>query len=615
MKKLLLFPIFFTLTMILLPNFNATSDPDMYETDEPITVTEAITDVKLSRVVHVEGVVTHSITDDLFYIQNPNTGDGMEIRCNDNTTYENIEQGQKITVLGEASTYTSWGNNHFGLVNCEITSIDTTIHELHVTEGMTIQEIINSFDYYDDNFIDGEISAPYSNYRVFRLHDVEFEPVGEFNVRQTKDYVVDEYLATETDGDGDQVHLAYNTENTEIDGLSTNTYTDGEIIETLDFLLDRFNFGDFMIHPIESTQPEISIILNGSLTEYLSVGDHYEELGATATNSADESVPVTINGEVDTEIPGTYTIEYTAESGDDVYKRSRTVIVEGAFIPTLELKGDEITYIEFGDTYVDEGARVAYTNGEDFDITTIGTVDTHEAGEHKISYTTTASDGTSVGPIERTVIVQNPDAPIFDSPDSIIKNADYIAPTEFYYDYISVTDFEGNDITASLEIIKNDYNGNANVPGTYDIIFRATDSHDTSSRYTIEITVQRNLLPLLIIDENEFVLSYVYQFTDEDFVDTLKSINSLANETFIFTDEYDNYSANFNAEGSYSKEFSLLSESGHDHNYDISVTVVDDDADFIQAEIGFFGAAWAFIQSWWIALGVLALILVGLKAR
>jgi len=79
----------------------------------------------------------------------------------------------------------------------------------------------------------------------------------------------------------------------------------------------------------DTTAPIIT--LTGDSVVTLSVGDTYTELGATANDDRDGELTVVISGNVDTSIPGTYTLSYTCtDLSNNSAGVTRTVIVNEA---------------------------------------------------------------------------------------------------------------------------------------------------------------------------------------------------------------------------------------------------------------------------------------------
>ena len=68
------------------------------------------------------------------------------------------------------------------------------------------------------------------------------------------------------------------------------------------------------------------VTLNGDSTMEISQGSSYSELGA----SADTGEQVTITGTVDTNVPGTYTLTYTAtDAAGNVGTATREIVITG----------------------------------------------------------------------------------------------------------------------------------------------------------------------------------------------------------------------------------------------------------------------------------------------
>jgi hypothetical protein len=81
------------------------------------------------------------------------------------------------------------------------------------------------------------------------------------------------------------------------------------------------------VTPVPDTvAPEI--ILNGAETINVNVGTAYAEPGATATDNIDPSVTVVTTGTVNTDLPGTYIVTYTAtDAASNMATATRTVVV------------------------------------------------------------------------------------------------------------------------------------------------------------------------------------------------------------------------------------------------------------------------------------------------
>ncbi len=153
---------------------------------------------------------------------------------------------------------------------------------------------------------------------------------------------------------------------------------------------------------VDVTPPIIA--LNDNAIIRLPSGGSYAEPGATAIDSTDEAVEVTISGTVDDTITAEYLIIYTAtDAAGNTATTTRTVIVD-VTPPVIALNGNPTTKLYAGDTYVEPGAIAIDSIDEDVAVTITGTVDASISGEYIITYMATDAAGNSAT-TTRTVIV------------------------------------------------------------------------------------------------------------------------------------------------------------------------------------------------------------------
>ena len=159
----------------------------------------------------------------------------------------------------------------------------------------------------------------------------------------------------------------------------------------------------------DSAKPVIH--LNGRSTIHLTVGDNYNEFGATATDNVDGTVSVSMSGTVDTNKVGQYTIYYVAtDAAGNTTTKTRLVIVDlpdDTVKPVLTLNGEQILRLSIGDTYIEKGAKAIDERDGELDVTIRGTVNTHKAGVNTLYYEATDKAG-NTAQIIRKVIVSAP---------------------------------------------------------------------------------------------------------------------------------------------------------------------------------------------------------------
>lgn len=95
---------------------------------------------------------------------------------------------------------------------------------------------------------------------------------------------------------------------------------------------------------VDTIKPVIT--LNGASAVTVECHTSYTDEGATASDSCDSGVPVSVTGSVDVETPGTYTITYNAsdDSGNQAVTVTRTVTVVDTIAPTITLKNVNISF-------------------------------------------------------------------------------------------------------------------------------------------------------------------------------------------------------------------------------------------------------------------------------
>lgn len=79
------------------------------------------------------------------------------------------------------------------------------------------------------------------------------------------------------------------------------------------------------------------ITLNGANPMTVECHTSFTDPGATASDSCDSNVPVNVSGSVNSDVPGTYVLTYTAsdDSGNNATPRTRTVIVTDTTAPVI----------------------------------------------------------------------------------------------------------------------------------------------------------------------------------------------------------------------------------------------------------------------------------------
>lgn len=168
-----------------------------------------------------------------------------------------------------------------------------------------------------------------------------------------------------------------------------------------------------IVHVIRNYPPEIT--LNGDNPMTLSCKEPYNEPGYSASDQEDGDLTdeVIVTGEVDSNTPGTYLIEYKVTDHDPNYPMTtivyRTVEVVDNDLPTLTLQGPTLLAWQLGEPWVDPGYSAEdYCWGDVTDLVEIdGTVDVNTPGSYTLTYTPKDGSGNAGESKERIVYVGN----------------------------------------------------------------------------------------------------------------------------------------------------------------------------------------------------------------
>lgn len=247
----------------------------------------------------------------------------------------------------------------------------------------------------------------------------------------------------------------------------------------------------------DTTAPVIT--LSGSSTIYVEYGSTYSELGASASDNYDSSVTVNLSGSVNNNVLGSYTITYTAvdSSGNNALTKTRTVIVRDTTAPIISLNGSSTVYVEFGDTYTEQGASWTDTYDGSGSATASGTVNVGVLGSYTVTYSKTDSNGNVASAVTRTVIVQDTTAPFL---QTNITNIDtYNSLSETFADVVAgivVLDTHDGDVTVDISYTTNEYATANNIVGVYDVTLQVSDSSGNTFTHNFTITINDDVEPV-----------------------------------------------------------------------------------------------------------------------
>lgn len=241
----------------------------------------------------------------------------------------------------------------------------------------------------------------------------------------------------------------------------------------------------------------------------------------------------------------------------------------------------------------------------DMSIVGLELIDTDVLGNYTLIYTVSDSTGNQTSETI-TVSVVDSTNPELNGPNEIIKRSDTILDGTFYLQYFTASDDHDGVVSNRISIVTDRYMGNANKPGTYNVVVTVTDTQGNYTNHTLVIKVVDDMIPRLIIDKYYWVVGNDHKFTDNEYIDTLKYIGDLPNNTYIFTTTFDNYENSYDSLDTYLKNFELLSNTGQEYEREIVMEVVEADANIVDQSPG-----WADTNSTVIIAAVITIVLVG----
>ena len=256
----------------------------------------------------------------------------------------------------------------------------------------------------------------------------------------------------------------------------------------------NFAFGaDFSTNYPDTVAP--SLTLNGAATQTVNYGSTYTDAGANATDACDTNPAVLVSGTVDTNVPGNYTLTYTAvdASGNTSTPITRTVTVIDP-VPvvitqniTVALDGNGNA--SFTPAQIDNGSSSAVgLSGLALDINSFGC---SNIGANTVTLTATSTLG-STASATATVTVVDTIPPAITAPADITINTDSGLCGAVVNFAATATDNCGT-ATITYDIQPGSLFG----VGTTIVKATATDTSGNKTESTFNVTVIDNIPPTI----------------------------------------------------------------------------------------------------------------------
>ena len=242
-----------------------------------------------------------------------------------------------------------------------------------------------------------------------------------------------------------------------------------------------------------------SITLQGGTPAAHECGSPFTDPGATANDACAGDLTANINrtGSVDGSTTGQYTLGYTVTDPSGLTANTQRVVnVNDTLAPQLTLVGSASQVVECGPGYQDPGATSADACAGNLDsqIQVSGAANSQVVGNYTVGYTVADTAGNTAGPLTRAVQVRDTQPPVVTVNGPLDQQFDcgstYVDPGA-----------TASDVCAGAVPVTATRMGNANQPGTFTIIYQATDpsNNQATSPVTRTVHVNDDLAPTLVL--------------------------------------------------------------------------------------------------------------------
>ncbi len=186
--------------------------------------------------------------------------------------------------------------------------------------------------------------------------------------------------------------------NTSIAGtyIVTYTATDGTHSSTATRTVIVGTFPEDEVDQPGTSNIPPTLVLNGDDQITLECGSAYTDPGATASVCGNP-VTVTVTGAANPNMPGIYTVTYSASANGFTTEATRIVTVQDTVAPVITLNGANPMQVGFGTVFTDPGATASdgCAGNLTSSIIVTGSVDTNTVGFYALTYSVSDPSGHS----------------------------------------------------------------------------------------------------------------------------------------------------------------------------------------------------------------------------
>ena len=236
----------------------------------------------------------------------------------------------------------------------------------------------------------------------------------------------------------------------------------------------------------DTTPPVITV--NGDNNVYITQGQSYSDAGAVANDNVDGTIAVTSSGNVNANVVGTYTINYSStDTAGNTATATRTINVTAAADttpPVITMNGDNNVYITQGESYNDAGAVANDNVDGTIAVASSGNVNTDVIGTYTINYSSTDTAG-NTATATRTINVTastepTPTEPTPTEPTPIEPILVDPIPEDTTPPVITLTVDEEITLQVGQEFVEPEFSANDDRDGSTLVTVEGLDKVDTS---------------------------------------------------------------------------------------------------------------------------------------
>jgi alpha-tubulin suppressor-like RCC1 family protein len=256
-----------------------------------------------------------------------------------------------------------------------------------------------------------------------------------------------------------------------------------------------------VVNARETTNDELPPIIQILGLDFITIehGDIYIEQGALVLDNIDEDLEVIVEGEVNSLVPGTYIIKYSAtdRSGNIALEKTRTVIVTGSnkdtVKPRIKLNGESSINIEFKSSFNDPLAIVTDDKDAEVKLLVSGFVNTEVLGTYLIRYNAIDNSGNRAEEVIRNVRVVDTTKPLV----SLIGDSTVRVQFGKTYNEQGINVSDNHDDSSKIQISIGGLENLSNI-GNHVLTYIATDSSgNISDEVKRDIIVENSTLSIV----------------------------------------------------------------------------------------------------------------------